>query len=579
MLVFDRPVAHVGNAFLDDADPHLAHLLPDRLAPIVTDGTPELSLVLHVNDDGEGGGVFQGRFAGSMPSFQSPDGMEWTRAAISGCNVRVTPRTQVPGAEDLMTWRAAVTDGEGGVLIQLLLDARSALLMRRLALGDDRVLDLSFDLEIPGRAQGVPVTAELPGVQLWDHLSAQLGAAPTRPVDIERAFLSLPKGLITFHAMGRTSLPDTDRLLRETAARARALIFDPDPDGGHVLIERDRMSRLRVALDTPRTEIRTHRIDWSMGDFVAGLDAAGRARHFPQIRTIEPFADVDIHVLNQIPLDSRNAMQAVVDLSFPGPGGTPENSTLRFRPDDPIAATQRTRYPAITQAFEVSSRVKLVLAPGPGGGFPRFWPPDPTFEPATNPFMILVSPKRLQVTLIHLVADDGIFDLCSAVRATFGHDGGETVAMLTPDAPEARVVLTGHRTGTVYALRIEALPPPSENDAADHVVRDGPETETTVLVARVDLMVRAPNRITCQIGDDAIRFAVLDVASPFSGYVTTRVLRPGQTTEIAVWRPSVFSTLAYDWRAAIVREDEDGQPRPMTQGNWARTSEKEIALI
>jgi hypothetical protein len=403
-----------------------------------------------------------------------------------------------------------------------------------------------------------------------------LGPGLARRVEIENAFLSATNDMIEFESIGNASLPDRSTLLREAAARSMVLVFNPR-EGGFELRERHDLANLRISLDAPYTEVRAHRVRWSFGAFVAALDEAERDLHFALARTIEPFADADIRVLNHIPLDPRHAMKAVVDLIVPGASGTPESHRLEFRPNDPIVATQHARFPALVREFEVSSRIRLVISPGPDGGFPHIWPSDAEFEPVEDPLVVHVSPARLYVALVHVLAAEDVFELCSALRATFRHRGGETVSTLTADSPDARVVLTGHPDGTGYELGIEASPPEGTT-APDHLIREGSEDRTSVVVSRADLEVRQPDSIVCRIADESIGFAVLDVSTPSTGYVSSRVLRPGQSVEVAVWRPTVFSQLAYDWRAAVVRRDGEGRTRPMAQGDWVRATEPEIAL-
>lgn len=578
MLAFDRPVPTLADAFFDGADPRLVHLLPDRLAPIDRDGAPELSLVIHSDAHGRGGGLFQARFAASRPAPAGLSDMSLRPAEIVGARLRVTPRTSVAQPEAFNTWHEAVLDGTGGVLVDLVLDPIRAELMRRLALEGGDALDLSFEFDVAGSTAGLPVRVDLPGEPLWDVLSARLGAEAVGPDRIEAAFLSLPEGMARMSRIGGGPLPDRNTVLREVALRSTPLIFDRDTAQGTArfrLIDRDRAAAFSLALDRPRAELRTHRLDWSLSGFVAGLDAAGRTRHFPQLRTVEPFAEAEIKVLNEIPLNARHAVSATVDLTCPGPGGTPENHTVRFRPDDPVVGTVRTRYPAIATAFEVQSRVKLLIAPGAGGGFPRIWPGAPAFARAENPFVVHISPSRLNVAVVHLVGLEGLFALCRALRATFEHDGGATTVLIDAAHPEAHVILPGHRNGTAYRLRLEALAPEGMA-AADHLLRDGPDDAPRIVIGAIDLIVKAPDRVACRIADPKIRFAVIEIR--FSGHVTTRVLRPGSGTEIAVWRPSVFAPLSYDWRAAEVREDDTGHTQPLAHGDWTAGTEREIAL-
>ena len=154
-------------------------------------------------------------------------------------------------------------------------------------------------------------------------------------------------------------------------------------------------------------------------------------------RAVQPFEAVEIRALNQIPLDPEHALRVRLDLTFTGRGGTEETTTIEFRPGDPPLKSVSTVYPALTHPFRVASRLRLMIAPPGGQGFPTLWPATAAFEPAQNPLAIDLSPTRADVDLVELRALDGVFACCGAIRCAIRSGDRETIARLTAAKPHA----------------------------------------------------------------------------------------------------------------------------------------------
>ncbi len=225
----------------------------------------------------------------------------------------------------------------------------------------------------------------------------------------------------------------------------------------------------------------------------------------------------------------------------------------------------------------VESRLRLIIAPPNGQGFPKIWPRGAAFVKADNPFSIDISPERINVGLVQMKALYGVFDYCREILATITHDGGTTVAKITQDIPEVWVTLPGHKNGAEFSLKLEAFAPEPIN-THPHVLQDGPESMRQIVVSPIDLFVRTPTLVTVELGNNTVRFAVLDIRVSGNSRLSRHVLRQQDVVEIALWRSSVFDELNYEWRACAVRNDETGRSLPMETGDWKNGSEPNLKI-
>ncbi|MEM8849119.1 MAG: hypothetical protein AAGE03_03705 [Pseudomonadota bacterium] len=554
MLDLARKLPHGPDTWADAERPGGVVAVPDRIGPAMAGGVPDVTLALHGDGVGGGGALLSARLR-LLLSQSAP-----FRRVAAPLDARVRLISRVAGLA-LGGWADAYPDGEDALRIGLAFDRAAGEIVRRLTLEQTEVVELTVAFDVAGLAPGRPWRAELAGAELIEFLDTAMADAEADDADAQaRAFLMVPDHLVRF--MGRGDGTARSDLLAELWPRVRPLLTR----GRDTLIAAEDVGPLGVDLSQPRVVRVPRRATWSLTDFATDLSEAGRARHFPALREIAPFADAEITVLNEIPLSDGQAMAVTVDVRAPGPAGVPEDTRVSFGPDDAPLAVVPVRFPAIGRPLEVESRLRLSLAPS-GGGFPVSWPTARSFEPAADPRLIRIDKSRAQLAMVRLQAGGGLFDLCGAVRARLDHDGGESVATIDAATPETWIALPGHGADGAYGLTLELEPP--EGVQADAVVlRNGPETARTLLVTRFDASVRAPDRVAVRIGGDAIPFAVVDLRGPENAPVRTHVIRPNETVEIAIWRSNLFAPLAFEWRAAVVRLDAQGQPSPITQGDW-----------
>ncbi|MGH8564660.1 MAG: hypothetical protein ACREXW_11480 [Gammaproteobacteria bacterium] len=580
MLSFDRPSATAPGLFADHAESGRYHAIQDRLdLAVAADGAAELSLVLHSAGTDGAGGLFQARLV-ARRSEGAAD-LDWAPAEILSARLRVALRSPVAGAEELAVWRPVTLGGRGDLVVTFHMSPGSAEILRALALEGGNPVTLEVDLDHAGLVAGFPFVARADAKELHAALMTQLGPGDSTPEAIEAAFLSLPVGLLQFERTDVGLDPGAEALQRETAQRGLLHMFlrRESSDGPlHALGNPPDTETVAWRLDLPRVEVRRSRLRWEFASLMAVLTTEeARRRHFPMARAVQPFENVEIRALNEIPLDPEHALRVRLDLSFTGRGGTEETTTIEFRPGDPPLKSVSTVYPALTHPFRVASRLRLMVAPPGGQGFPTLWPATAAFQPAPNPLAIDVSPARADVDLVELRALDGVFACCGAVLCTIRSGDRRTIARLTAAKPHAWAVLPGRIAAALLSFRLEAEPPAPGN-AAPVVIREAAVQDRRVLVSPIDVSVVEPDRVAVRLASEHIVFALVELRAAGSDHVRSQVLRPGETAEFAVWRSDIFQPLAFDWRVSAVRRDAGGRTLPIETSPWELGGQRELEI-
>lgn len=582
MLGFDRPSALAPGLFADHLQPGRFHAIQDRLdlAP-APDGAPELSLILHSAGTDGAGGLFQARLQASRTEDTALAGLNWTPAEILSARLRIALRSPVAGAEELAQWRPATLGGREDLVVTFHMAPASAEILRALALGTANPVTLEVDLDHAGLGAGFPFVARADAAQLHAALMAHLGPGDATAEAIEAAFLSLPVGILRLERTGDGVDPGSEALLRETARRALTHIFlrRGSAEGTlHALGEPPDSDTVAWRLDLPRVEVRRSRLGWELASLMATLPTEeARRRHFPLARAVRPFETVEIRALNQIPLDPEHALRVRLDLTFTGRGGTEETTTLEFRPGDPPLKSVSTVYPALTHPFRVASRLRLMIAPPGGQGFPTLWPATAAFEPAQNPLAIDLSPARADVDLVELRALDGVFACCGAIRCAIRSGDRETIARLTAAKPHAWATLPGRVAAAPVTFRLEAEPF-APGAGAPMLIREAALQDRRVLVSPIDVSVVEPDRVVARLTSERIVFAVVELRPAGSDQARSQVLRPGETAEFAVWRADIFQPLAFDWRVSAVRRGASGRTLPIETAAWEHGAQREFEI-
>ena len=582
MLAFDRPLAGASGVFADQARPARWHTIQDRLdLAAAADGTPELSLALHSAGTDGAGGLFQARLVAGRADAAGLSGLDWVPAEILGARARIVLRSPVAGAEELGVWRRAPLGGRDDLVLAFQTGPESAEILRVLALEGGNPVAIEAELDHAGWVSGFPFVAKAEAEPLRAALLARIGEGGASAEAVEAAFLSLPEGVLSLERTDPGPDPGDEALRREAARRALGAIFVRRESGDgilHALGEATDAVRLAWRLDLPRIEVRRTRLRWECAALMAGLTTeAARQRHFPMARAVRPFETVEIRALNQIPLDPEHVLRVRLDLLFTGRGGTEETTTLEFRPGDPPLKAVSTIYPGLTHPFRVSSRLRVMIAPPEGLGFPTLWPATAGFEPAANPLAIDLSPARADVDLVELLALDGVFASCGAIRCTIEGGARRAIARLTSEKPHAWAALPGRAAAAPLRVRLEAEPS-VPGTSAPVVVREAALDEGRVLVSPIDVAVVEPDRVVARLASERIAFALVEVRSAGTEDVQSKVLRPGGAAEFAVWRPDIFRPLAFDWRVSAVRRDAEGRTLPIETGPWEQGTGRELHI-
>ena len=92
------------------------------------------------------------------------------------------------------------------------------------------------------------------------------------------------------------------------------------------------------------------------------------------------------------------------------------------------------------------------------------------------------------------------------------------------------------------------------------------------------MSVAEPERVVARLGTEGIVFAIVEVRAAGSDDVRSKVLRPGDAAEFAVWRTDIFQPLAFDWRVSAVRRDAGGRTLPIETGPWEHGTGRELKI-
>jgi hypothetical protein len=583
-------------AFPDHLDQRVAHVLPDGLA------LADLLVLRYAGDgDAADGGLLRLRL---IPTLPVGSGREVRPVAFEAGRARL--RMRLPGDPDALAgrWEPLAIPGGDILIPAVTLTSHEAQVVQALAEGGGAVVEVEVELRYRGVHPGLPWLAT-PGAALHEELARRLAPEPV-PASLVRAVVAgLPAETWAMRALvAGAPAPDPDALADALTARVLDAWFEPveAADEG-IEEEEDRVAtsderrvvggsgardgflgavplhRLRAepAVTGPwdlavlRTEARTHRLTWSLGDAVAALPAEVRARAFPRVIVASLVAADTVHVVNGLPVTPDGVRAISVELGFLGASGLPEHATLTF---DGSRSVQRVALPRFAgRDPRLRRRIDLTVA-STDGGWPRRLRGT---EAAVAGAVVEVSAATAGVDVVRIDARPDVFSHADALdvaitRSAAATAGPPPAAARVGDAGDGPLLATVRLDAAVPGLWL-ALPGVAPHERLEARVTAHAGDRTLALaprpLIRPSLVVTAgelepvePDVVRFELADERIVFAAVTVRPPEGGAQTYRTVDETGAA-VPVFRRSLLAPLAYEWRAEIVARDA-----PLTQGPW-----------
>ncbi|HUX86763.1 MAG TPA: hypothetical protein VMW65_07150, partial [Chloroflexota bacterium] len=392
------PVADA-TVFPDHQDQHLLYFLPPGLRIAMNAaGEPDFFLMRYHGDfaQAEGGllRVTLNFAAVSDASLAAAHAAGWTVRAVgfSAGQFRLRLRSLVEGKDDVLgEWRPLALASEQLIVPAVGLTSHEVELLHPLLESGQSSVEVDVDLRYHGMIRGQSWLATAQTVALKRVLAVLLPAQPALADQIVAAFQSLPSpldGLVHWQPLeSGAAEPPRDAMLAEIAMRSLATLFNRqpsqspfDPQGYQLVpIGGNDPATSSWDLSTARQEERSDALTWSVTDLYQRLASPEeRQKFFPTVSQVSPFAQVTIHVVNQLPLDARFLRKVQVAVRYPGVSGLPEYHTSTFDGQSQVDRFSVT-YPSLTTTFQLAIQITATLAPRGGTGWPvilkRDWTP------------------------------------------------------------------------------------------------------------------------------------------------------------------------------------------------------------
>ncbi|HSR51432.1 MAG TPA: hypothetical protein VLV83_11430 [Acidobacteriota bacterium] len=616
--------------FPDHLDPQLLHYLPQALE-VDRDalGNPQFFLVSFAGDDAS---AAEGRLRMSLRYSPLPDsaftaaeegGWKLRRADFEKGRLRLTLRSPVDDqAEKIGQWVPALFAPRGPSSNEFHLSPHETQILQDLLQRGQGAVEFDWRLEYQAISPLLPWLVKADSIELVGQLRALLPQEPATPGQVEAAFLSLRPGLVEWVPLETAaSTANSETLLRETARRCLPLLF-LRPDGQDDLYQlnesADVAEVLRFDLLTPRTQWRSHPLHWSVSDFWASLDEQQRSSLFPQVRPPAPFQDVDIWVVNHLPIDPGHLREVQVDLRYTGPRGAPEFRSMTFDGQGDTESFSTT-FVALAGGFELDYRLTAVLVQDE---IPRLLETDFATAEST---LVDVNRQAAGLDFLQVDASPDLFEKASRLELTIQKPLGDSPdeepevlarTTLTAEKHSAWPVLVG--VDPEQELWIRCLAFPLEDAAAEETAgengaqegaedggpaaEDGPETppaapetggghlifedvskQRSLNLPAYLLEVLEPQQVTVAVAPDLfdrIAFAAVELTSASPPLEGERLftLEPGKETHWTFHRESIFQPFLFHYRLRYVALDEQGQTLPLTESQWMRGQESELTL-
>lgn len=580
-------------AFPDHLEERVLHVLPAALRVAVApppNRDPDFFVLRYHGDFATArGGLLHLRLELEPPAISSTDGREIRQVGFDNGRFRLILRSLLDGEDDEAgDWHPVTLAGREVAAPAVGLTPHEAQLLQTLLEDGRGVVEVEVELGYRGLVPGLPWLVTADAGALAAQLTALLPAGPVRADAVVAAFLSLSAGDATplrwrplVDLEGAAPEPPRDAILAETALRALDRLFTREPDEEPLYRLREDTaagaSTISWDLTPPRQERRRCSLVWSVSELHAQLaDPEARRRIFPIVTQVSPFAAVDIHILNQVPLDPAYLRKVAVDVRYTGEAGVPEFRSFPFDGRSDVARFS-TFHPAASVPFALDYRLTATLAPPNGSGWPVVrksgWTP-------ADGLVVEASRRTLGIDFVHVEAEPAVFEKTSAIDVAL--DGQEAAPLallsLTAARPGAWVALPGHDPAAPLAARAEAraltdgLPP--------FLLREGPLAGREVRIAAYQLEVLEPDRITLRLDPEAApRFAYVAVTvAPLAGEPRMYTLPPSETRVWSLFRSSVFDPIRFRYRIDYAALGDDGRPRPLATTDWTVTEGTELLV-
>jgi hypothetical protein len=585
-MMLTRPLPDFPDVFPDHRDAHRLYVLPDRVAlALDADGLPRFTLLRRTTDDGtaQDGGLLQAFLAldhaglDALALEPSLAGHALEPAPVAQAEARLVLRG-VSG--DLVQasgqWQPVAVGSADALSLTHHLgpdDTRIVTaLVREAEAGGPEPVELELRLRVQGLRPGLPWVVTTTGTTLHDQLRALLPAdGPASAQDLDRAFLSLPAGLLRWQPLLDDAVPaDTEALALQAARSARQSLFRRVGEGfewhpGVPLT--DAVDGLSWRLDLPLPDTVERRLGWSVSE--AHRQWAGNALAFPVVTPFRPMQRVTVHVLCALPLHPRGLAQLDVELRYRGPSGAWVHHTFRFDARTGLHALSVVG-PAFGRGLELSHRCLAVVAQD--GQLP-LTVSSPDFVPVQG-LQLVIGEAEAGVRPVPVAADPSLWAHAVAVRLVVTPASGPTRSIeLNPQTPDAWVCLTGDERLTPVTAQAMAR----AGDGAEQPCWSGTLPTEGLRLNGWALEPTAPETVDLRLAEPlagatalvAVELLASDTVPADGASGTLLTLEAGQARRWSYWRRSLLQPRSYAWRLHWVgRDPATGATRPLRVGPW-----------
>ncbi|WP_370942053.1 hypothetical protein AB5J62_23390 [Amycolatopsis sp. cg5] len=564
--------------FPDHAEPHVLHQLPAGLKLTKdADGTPRFQLVrFRGNESGSVRGAFVhaelvfDRGAGTADGDWIVRPVIFDRARFRLLHWVSTLADATPVGE----WQTATPRGSIAIGETVSLDSKGVQILDKVLTSGTGGFDVELEASFEGIVPGFPavVTADL--AALHQRLKSGLPGGTPAPIEAVRAaFLGLPDDPAVLKLEIFDGVSTRDKVLAELAERAVADLFDRVGDDWAAPLYRLKPSATGARywdLQLPRFTSRIWRTGWSVSGLFASLTPEQRAKHFPELSSVDPFAEVTVTVINQLPADSKFLTGSRVDVSYTGPSGTRERKSLSFNGDRTIERFSAF-YPVFTDEFGLTGEFVGSLAPAPDAQPP--WPVAIGPVPLTPvDEVIRVTPADVGLAVIRAEADPGFFTRAYTADLTVT-SGGKRVAAarLTESRASAAIVIPQGEFEVVAEAAETSEPSSVRVEIGRYAGVD------TVRVPAAAVQVIMPDEVTVVLTTAELAYAAVTLQDP-AGRTRTMRLDPDTPVTWPCWRTSVFGRIRYRYQLSYVAVGPDGHTQPMKTTSWRDATTSRLSL-
>ncbi len=619
MLLLDKTSSASQHHFSDHIDTSIRYTLPEAVTVAETmQNTPDFFLLRYAGDFAtERGGILRGALNLLHAERHDDEGAGSTPAPttrpvpfIAGYSRLLLRPFGNIDETDIETghWHRLDALEQSRISLLAYLDTTEAQILRSLLADASDAVSLELKLVYRGLVAGMPGLIHAESERLNTHMHATLGSAPASVDQIIAAFLSLPEGVVTWRFIGdeRTDAaarekPPRNTLHTEAALHALDKLFEPverstfiEPLRYRYLPRDSALSPdYRYALVNYRQEERIHTLGWSISELVERLTPDERARLFPTVSQVSPFAQVTIYVVNSLPFDPAYLTSITVDVKNIGARGIFENRSFQFSAEETQVAQFSTFQPVLTSGLQLQYRITAVLAPPAPDQWPVVIKRDFVHTEST---VIEVNRESTGIDCVHIHADTAVFSRASAVEVALtlpetpdshvADDAGNGLSLaavtLTSDRTAVRIALPDRAPENELYISSRALPPANLADAAAFTLHDGALVGREVSIHTYQLEVLDPDEITATLAVQAserypfVAFEIISGAGATEG--TLRTLEPGRTHLWHILRGSVFTPLYYRYRLHVVARHEGGGTLPLVVTSWFESSQHQHIL-